>query len=222
MRTTRQIAARAVVQTAVAFRASLEVTDHLRAKESSDQILGWLTTNKFANEMESFERDILMTEYGRLHEDQMRDAVLSGEAAWVCAWAVSLAPRPKTCERTDINALVNALDILQNNPAAALSNCQCRSESELIDYCLTMSGIRNSLQRRHVTGQAKEILLQHLANRLGSIGLVLPPELAATTDEIVEQMSDDERRTASGLCFVRELPAMWLLSNSGKYCEADE
>ena len=115
MRTIVQIAKPAIVMTSLAFRASLEVTDHSRAKKASDRIPGWLGEQGVNDELDAIERDILETPYRQLEDRQRRDANWSGEGAWIMAWALKLVELPPNRETVDPRILVERLGILRQD-----------------------------------------------------------------------------------------------------------
>src|SRR5262249_35579734 len=68
MRESQQIAKRALILGTIALRASLEVTDHPRAVEASQQLLRWLNQVGCDGEIDPIERGELATPLGQLSD----------------------------------------------------------------------------------------------------------------------------------------------------------
>jgi hypothetical protein len=218
MRQAAQVARRAVAMTALAFRASLEVTDHPRSTELSGGILGWLESAGAASELEPIERDLLGTPYRQLDKQQIGDAHWSGEGAWILAWAIGHAELPSLCEPVDCRPLFERLRIMRPEVHDLLTGARLRSDDELTTYSVSAWAFRSELHLRRV-GTARTLLAKIERGRLEELGLAPSEEIIAETAKLVAGLSDEECQTAAGPAFVREYAIFWLFSDHPGYFE---
>lgn len=83
------VARRALVLTVVAFRGSLEVTDHPRVIELSQRLVPWLDEIECRSELDPKERELLGTPLGQLSKSFLIDANWAGEAAAFFCWTLN-------------------------------------------------------------------------------------------------------------------------------------
>lgn len=217
MRTPEHVAKRALISTCLAFRASLETTDHPRSAGISANLLPWLEKHDIAGELDPIEREILETSHRQLRKDQQSDVNWSGEAAWVFAWALKLVEKPPACECVDYRVLVRQTDILNGNAAAFVAAAALRSEAELAAFCVETLAIRNELQKRSLPGAPNEVLDGVLIQRLSRMGLTTSELQLKQASQFVNDRTDDERRNVAGIYFVRALAASWLHDERPSY-----
>jgi hypothetical protein len=197
----------------LAFRASLEVTDHPRCGEVCDRLLPWLEQLGIGEEIDPIEREILATHHGRLVPSQRTDAYWPGEGAAIYCWALGLTTQtPSPCVIADHHAVINSLHVLRPEAQAVLEITSTRGCDELQAYCKRVMTIRSELQRRRVA-DVEDVLLNVLRQKLAVVGLQLQEQDLEDASKVVDALSDDERKQAAGLSFVREYAAMWLFDS---------
>jgi hypothetical protein len=131
MRTSQQVAERAIVMTTLAFRSSLEVTDHPRSVELTNRLLGWLKSYRLDFSLESTQREILAAPRGTLIRSQMSEAVWCAEEAGWLAWAIGHGAPLPTLEPADARPLVQTLHILQDEVERIVEAAAFRPRSEI-------------------------------------------------------------------------------------------
>jgi len=214
MRSAQQVAKRAIVMTTLAFRASLEVTDHSRSEEISGRLLNWLQRHAIADELDLIEREILEAPYRKMHQSQLTDATLAGEGACLFAWAIGLGdPLPKR-ESADARGLVQSLHILQEDVRELIDGASLKPEDELTSCCLEIFLTLSNMRQRRLSDVAAQAIIRNAdANRMAAHGL-LPTDVACSrSNEFVDSLSEEQRRAAAGFYFVRSVAASWLLDN---------
>lgn len=216
VRTALQVARRAVIATALALRASLEVADHPRSAGVSANILPWLTRHGINDELDPIEREILETPYRQLRDNQITDVNWSGEAAWIFAWALGVVERPPPLETVDYGILVKRLEILRTDPSTLISSATLRDDAELAEFCTETLAIRTQLQR-HRLPDASPVLDQLLFSRLRSIGLSPADQILRSARTFVEALSERQRSTIAGIYCVRDLAVTWLFDDRPSY-----
>jgi hypothetical protein len=107
-----QIAKRALVLGTLAFRSFLEVTEHPRVVEISQQLLPWLQRIGCADELDSIEQEELATPLGNLSDSQRIDVNWAGEAAMFFCWILNLVGPLKDADLADQSRLPTVLSLL--------------------------------------------------------------------------------------------------------------
>lgn len=217
MQTAAQVARRAVAMTALAFRASMEVTDHPRSAELSHEIPRWLERIGVASELMPYEQDLLNTPYGGLDSSQSREANWSGEGAWVLAWAIGLVERPAECEWADYHALFERLRIMRPEVREVLAHAAARPAAEWVRYGVETWALRSELQLRMLQPDSREPLASIQSKRLEALGLSPDPAVIERVVRLVDSLTDEERKRAAGPVLLREHAIFWLLNDSPVY-----
>src|ERR1035437_2094201 len=109
----QQVAKRAVILGAIAFRSSLEVTDHPRVFEISKRLLPWLKEVDCDDELDPIERTLLVTPLGQLSDSQRIDARWAGESATLFCWMLKLVGPLDPAQPADQTVLPDLLSILR-------------------------------------------------------------------------------------------------------------
>ncbi len=128
----QQVAKRALILGAVAFRASLEVTDHPCVIEVSQKLLPWLSDMGCEDALDPIERELLATPFGELSDSQKMDANwAAGEAAWFFCWMLDRAEPLDETKAADQSDLQNLLRILQPDAAEIIQLASLRNLAEI-------------------------------------------------------------------------------------------
>jgi hypothetical protein len=202
----------------IAFRASLEVTDHPRTIELADRLLPWLDELGMGGELDPTERELLATPYGQLRREQQVDACCAGEGAAVFCWAICMATLPPRCNLADHTAITQLLQVLRPEAQDLLGRSDIRSDHELERYCREVAAIRFALQEVRFDDEAiRNTLRRVLQNRMNEIGLQDCDADVAGARAIVAAMSPEERGRSAGLYFIREHAMRWLFDSRPSY-----
>jgi hypothetical protein len=140
-----QVAKRALVSGALAFRSSLEVTDHPRVIELSERLLPWLNEIGCGDELDPIEREELATPLKHLSESQKIDVNCAGEAASFFCWALKLLGPLEVSTPTDQSVLPDILCILQPTALKLIQSAALRETAEIRDTCRKLTLIRSML-----------------------------------------------------------------------------
>lgn len=223
MRSAQEVAERAVVMTALAFRASLEVTDHPRSNELSGRLLGWLEQQQLGGALDPIEREILAAPRGTLAASQRTDATLAEEGACFFAWCLSTGPQLPLAERADARPLVASLRILHSDVGEIIQSASLRPEPEIASACLdillTLSELR---QRRLADPSARKLLADMEASGIAELGLHVSPESEQRSRVFVDSLLTDQQRSIAGLQFARSEAACWLYDGRARYFDAGD
>src|SRR5262245_22488665 len=144
----RQVAQRALILGALAFRASLEVTDDARAADFSRRLLPWLDEIGCSDEIDPIERQELATPLGQLSDSEMIDVNWAGEAAWVFCWMLGLAGPRDPVQAGDQSQILRVLPILQPSAAEFIRSASLRSRDEIEHACWQIVLIHSMLRER--------------------------------------------------------------------------
>jgi hypothetical protein len=213
----QQVARRALVLGAVAFRASLEVTDHPRVVELSQRLLPWLTEVGCENELDPIEREELATPLGQLSDSQRGDVNWAGEQAAFFGWMLTrVAPLPDEGP-TDQTGLLQALCILKPEASAIVRSASLRDHAEIEDACQRFVLVRSILQESRVEPPARDIVRRVNLKKLEDVGVGVTQEAIARATDIVNRMTAQDRKRAAGAYFVRSHAALWFLSGRDTY-----
>jgi hypothetical protein len=207
IRSPREIASRAMVNGALGFRASLEVTFHPRATEISSRLLPWLEQLGLAGEIEPLHREILGTAHGQLSPRDRTEAYWRGEGAAVLGWAMEVLDAPDPTVPVDTDQLVERLNLLRPAAAKILAAAALRPKSEIDEYCAFCIAVRHEYQKRSVSPEIGVTLDRIHRIRMEELGL-------CDIDRAIEEASAFADRTTpplQGLYVVRAIAAEWLL-----------
>lgn len=219
-RTPQQVAKRTLVLGAIAFRASLEVTDHPRAVELSLQLVPWLSKLGCADELDPLERELLETPLRKLSGSQKIDANWSGEEAAFFCWSLGLADPLPVTSPADQSDVLKVLPILRPEAAGILRQPLLRNEVEIEAACVQTVLIRSLLQESRIGKPASETVRRVNLNRLAEAGLNATDEDLRRAVTTVERMTPQERSRAAGFSFIRDHAALWLFSDRPTYFES--
>ena len=214
-----QIARRAMVLGAIAFRASLEVTDHPRAVGLSERLLPWLAEVGCDGEVEPAERELLATACGRLTDGQRVDANWAGEDAMFLCWALGLVGPAPEAAPADASELLDVLKILRPEAVGVVRAAAIRDEAAVARACLRTALLLAVARASRVEGPAREIVRRALGKMLEARGVRATAEEWDEAERAFEAMVPVERERAAGLCFVRAHCATWLVGDRPRYMD---
>lgn len=213
----QRVAKRALILGAIAFRSSLEVTDHLRAVELSLQMLPWLSEVGCEDELDPIERELLATPLGQLSDSQRIDANWAGEAATFFCWTLNLVEPPEAASPANQSRLPRVLSILKTEAVEILQSASLRKSAEIQDMCGQFVLIRSILQETRIGPPANDLIRRANLQRLNEVGLVVTGDATKRASETVTRMTPQERNRAAGLYVVRDHAALWFFSNRPIY-----
>lgn len=213
----QQVAKRALILGAVAFRGSFEVTDHARSIELSDRLLPWLTEVGCADELDPVEREELATPLGQLSDSQRADVNWAGEQAAFFGWMLTLVgPLPDMGPAAQAG-LLKPLCILQPEASTILQSASLRDLAEIEDMCRQFVLIRSILQESRVEPPARDIVRRVNLKKFEDVGMAVTQKAIARATDIVNRMTPQDRDRAAGAYFVRSHAALWFLSDRATY-----
>ncbi len=215
----QQVAKRALILRAIAFRSSLEVTDYPRVVTISQQILPWLSEMGCADELDPIEREVLATPLGHLSESQKLDLTWAGETATFFCWTLNLVGPLEAVRPADQSKLPSVLSILKPGAKEILQTATLREYSEIQDMSRQFILIRSLLQETRVGLPASNIIRRMNLQKLNEVGLAVTEEAVNCASESVSRMTLQEKSLAAGLYFVREQAGLWLFSDRRNYFE---
>jgi hypothetical protein len=156
--TPQQVCAKAIVYGCLGFRASLEVTEHPRAKSLCSQLLPWLKQLGLGDQIEELYQEILAVPHGNLSAKDRSEAFWRGDSAWLLGWAIELFDKPEANASIDPALLLSNLRILQPTAADLLSNAKLRSQVEIDDYCVLCIAVWHQRQLASVSEEGRSTL----------------------------------------------------------------
>jgi hypothetical protein len=216
-RTPQQVAKRALILGSIAFRSSLEVTDHPRVIEISQRLLPWLTEMECEDELDPIEREVLATPVGQLSDSQSIDANWAGEAAALFCWMLKLCEPLEEANPANQSDLAGVLCILKPEALDIVRFAALRDPTEIDETCRQLVLIRSMLQESRVDPPGRDIIRRVNLQKLNDVGLAVPEDAVRSASEAVSRMTPQERRRAAGLYFVRDHAALWFLSDRSSY-----
>jgi hypothetical protein len=207
--------------TTMAFRASLEVTDHSRSEEIASRLFGWLRVQDLASKLDPIERETLESPYGTLHKSQLTDATLASEGASICSWAVAKASPPPESEPSDASELVTTWSILRD-ARESITNATLRPWEEIRTWCANVLLIRSELQQIRVDDESVKTKLAHIRdNTMDQLGLFAGSETRSRCRHFAATLPPEKRREVGGIYFVREVACSWLFDGRSQYFESE-
>lgn len=128
-----RVARRALVLSAVVWRASLEQEKgRRRAAQLQAHLLRWLERHDLDHELEDEERELLEAPLGSLERQRAIDASWRSEGLAVLGWALDVSELPPHDEQADPQAVAVALGFLEDDePPRALEAPRLRPPEEL-------------------------------------------------------------------------------------------
>ncbi len=131
--TPARVARRALVLSAIVWRASLEQEKaRRRAARLQQHLLAWLERHELEGELEEQEHDLLIAPLGSLTRQQAIDASWRSEGLAVLGWALDASELPPHDEQADPQAVAVALGFLEDDePPRALEAPRLRAPDEL-------------------------------------------------------------------------------------------
>jgi hypothetical protein len=203
-RTPQETAKRALILGTIAFRASLEITDHPRVVEISGRLLPWLVELGCEDGFDSTERELLATPLGQLSDSQRIDANWAGEAAAVLCWMLNLAAPLEVASGANQSDLPAVLCILKPEAAKILRSASLRDRMEIEEACRQFVLIRSMLQESRLDRHNGDIIRRVNVQRLDDVGLAVSEDAIRRASEAVSRMTPEERGRAPGLYLVRD------------------
>ena len=213
----QHIAKRALTLGAIAFRSSLEITDHPRVVETSRRLLPWLNDVGCGDEIDPIERELLGTPVGQLSDSQKIDANWAGEAAALFCWMLKLGEPLEEASPANQSDLPVVLRILKPEAVEILRSASLRDRTEIEDLCRQIVLIRSILQESRVGPPARDIVRRVNVQKLTDAGLVVAEGAVRRASEAVSRMTPQERSRMAGAYFVRDHAALWFLSSRSSY-----
>lgn len=213
----KQIAKRAIIFGAIAFRSSLEVTTHSRVVELSQRLLPWLIEIGCGDEIDPIEREELETPIGGLSDSQMIDVRWAGEAAAVFCWMLRLQKNLEETTLADSTAFVQLLSILKPEAEDIIRSAQLRDLGEIESTCRQFVLIRSMLQEARIGPPASDIIRRANLQRLNEVGQVVTDEDVQIASDVLSRMTSEDRAKTAGLYFIRDLAALWFLTDRSRY-----
>lgn len=219
-RSPQQVARRALILGALAFRASLEVTDHPRVSAISQQLLPWVEQAGCAEELDPIEREELATPFGELSESQLTDLNWAGESATFFCWVLGRLPAldPKT--PADQSVLLDVLPILKPSVNDFIESAALRDTAEIEEACRQFVLVQSLLREARVRA-ARDIIRHGQLQMLSDAGITVDDAAVKRAEETLAAMTAEERARAAGFYFVRAHAGLWLLSNRPTYFEQE-
>jgi len=128
------VARRALVLATVSCRGFIDKDQADGARDLAKNSKDWLYALGLDEELSTWERKILSTEWGTLEERDRVNASWLSEALVVLAWALGRIEMPAFDEQCEPSEIANALGFLQPSSETVLSEPTLRSTNELNDY----------------------------------------------------------------------------------------
>lgn len=218
MRTAQQVAERAIVMATLAFRSSLDITDHPRSVELANCLLGWLERHRLTAALGPTEREILAAPRGALNRTQMAEAVWSAEGACLLTWALGLGDPLPALEPADARPLVQSLRIVQNDVAQVIGQAVLRPAGDIERYCVEILLTLGELRMDRLSDSSAQTTLRGIEmGRLADLGLSASDESASRVRDFVDALTAEQKRSIAGIQFVRSIAACWLCGRRETY-----
>lgn len=213
----QQLAKRALILGAIAFRSSLEVTEHPRVLQISQRLLPWLSDMGCEDQLDPIERELLATPLGQLSDSPRIDVNWAGEAAALFCWMLNLVAPLEEASCADQSGIPGVLRILKPEAVEILRSAALRDRTEIEDTCRQFVLIRSMLQESRIGPPGRDIVRRVNIQKLNDVGLVVTVDAVRRASEAVSRMTPQERTRAAGLYFVRDHAALWFLSDRISY-----
>ena len=214
-----QVAKRTLVLGAIAFRASLEVTEHPRTVELSQRLLPWLRDVECEDEIDPIERELLDTPLGCLGPSLRMDANAAGEAAGFFCWTLGRAELLPVTEPADQAQLLKLLAILRPEAATILQSPSLRDRDEIRDVCRHYVLVRSRLQEIRAGEAATDVIRKFHVDSLNEAGIEVSEDAVERAASAVDRMAPEERSRSAGLYFIRFHAALWFFSDRPTFFE---
>lgn len=217
MRTSVQVAERALVMGAVTLRSSLEITDHPRSAEMISRIPSWLEELGLAEGVDSLERAILWAPPGQLERDQLAVANWAGEGAAFFCWALGLGEQPLWFQQADQQTVIDTLRVMRPEAGEHLRDPALRCIEELQGFCKQVLLIRLEFLPEIARPLKRKMLQRELAGYGIEVGNVDVEEVS----RLVGGMAAEQLRSLYAPYLARDVAASWLLSSRSSYFSVD-
>jgi len=215
----QQVAKRAVILSAMAFRSSLEVTSHPRVAEFAQRLLPWLAEVECADELDPFEREELATPLGQLSESQMIDVRWAGEGAAFLCWTLRLAGELHETTPADAQSLPTFNSVLKPDAAGIIASASLRDRVEIEKTCRHFALILSMLRESRVGPPATDVIRRMHLREMNRVGLSVTEDDIARASEALSKMTPDDRTRVASLYNIRRHVAIWYLSDRPSYFE---
>lgn len=225
-RTATQLARRAVVMGAVAFRASVERSNDRRAPEITEWILPWLEKMGVAEDIDPIELRLLETPYKRLDKTQSIDANWSGEGAAIFCWALGTVDKPPRLAPADQQIVITTLGIMKPTIPRILNSPMLRERSELEQFCKQVRLTRIVLHETHIkdgplTAEKRRLVSEirrgKVTSELENAGITVDDTDFREIQGLVGNATTEARRLAAGAHVAREVAVTWLFDSRENY-----
>ena len=215
-RTARQVAERAVILAALAFRGALEVVDHPHAAERARQILPWLTQVGCSDALDPIELRELQTPLGQLSSSEKIDMNWAHEGATFFSWMLGLAPPLPEMDRARA-WLPKVLATLRPEAESLLLSATLRDRNEIEQTCIQYVLVLSSLRASRAKPPASDIVLRLGLKQLEEAGVTATNDAIARAAEAVARMTPEQRKQSAGVYLIRSQAARWYLSDRTNY-----
>jgi hypothetical protein len=212
-----QVAKRTLILGAMAFRSSLEVTNHPRVHEFSRRLLPWLNDIGCGDELDPIEREELETPLGRLSECQKKDVSWAGESAAFFRWMLKLGEPLDENSRAEQSDLPVALCILKPEASEILRTAALRNGTEIVNTCRQFVLILSMLRESRVGPPASDIIRRLCLKELSEVGAAATEDDVRRASEAVGRMTPQVRGQMVFPYFVRKHAALWFLGDRTSY-----
>jgi hypothetical protein len=221
----RRVAARAIVLSAVAYRALLEdLADNADTEPFRRQACVWLNAVGVSPELDQQEREFLETRIGKADQQTVIDGSWRSEGVAVLAWALKRYELPPYDERMDLKAAGDAVGFLDTSSAKALlSSAELRPSPE-IDRVAAHNAIVHWRLRQFSLGPDRMdfpgYLRQFPAFKPCWLdGLRFVEDDLAIGEKCVADTADDEFEACRCNAVERQIAAKWLQGDREVYSE---
>ena len=223
------VARRALVLTAVAARATLEL-DHLQkavdnAETHRERMVSWLETLGLQDEPEPQEWDVLLTPVGSLERQDHLNAMWRVEGLTVLAWALNLYSVPPYDETVFPPELYEAMGLFDTDRGQELlTDPRLRSEEELAEMQKQLLAFHWRMRDFFIRPQPMDFV--HFSHDcwFGSFDIsdfrTIDNDLAIG-DAAISDADPDDVCTAGSIAMERHLAINWLMGYAEIYSETD-
>jgi uncharacterized protein DUF4272 len=212
-----EVAKRALILGAVAFRSSLEVTDHPRVVDLSGRLLPWLTGMGLQSNLDPIELELLATPFGQLGRSLRIDAKWAGEQAAVFCWMLKLIEEPDELRPVNPENIPTMLGILKPEAAQIIQSAELRGRNEIEAACRQFVLVRSILQEGRLGTPDRQIIRWAHVKQLNRAGVPVTEADIERASKTIGRMTPDERNQAAAFYFARRIAAKWYLNDRGRY-----
>jgi hypothetical protein len=219
-----RVARRALVQSAVVCRGSLELdASDPDVGETFDRLRAWLEQMALAAEMEPIEAQILSAPLGSLNRRQAINASWAAEGLAVLAWALRRSDLPRHDVQVDPFDLTASLGFLEEDARALVDRAELRSIDELRACREVLYAIHSRYAQRRRTRRRIDFTRWIEPEWLALLYIDRSTFLAcgdlAVDGEAIEDADDSLVRVGEWIAQRRHQASIWLVGESPIYTE---